>query len=58
MLSNRVKSRDLVTANAGFVIIFVVKPVWANSGRHLVDMSFQFGFSVLLLLGLTYAGIY
>ena len=60
MLSNRVKSRDLVTANAGFVIIFELSNLFGPTvAGILVDMSLQFGFSVfVLLLGLTYAGIY
>ena len=60
MLSNRVKSRDLVAANAGFVIIFELSNLFGPTvAGILVDFSFQFGFSIFVfLLGLTYAGIY
>ena len=60
MLSNRVNSRDLVTANAGFVIIFEMSNLFGPTvAGILVDISFKFGFSsFVLLLGLIYAGIY
>ena len=60
MLSNRVKSRDLVAANAGFVIIFEFSNLFGPTvAGILVDFSFQFGFSIFVfLLGLAYAGIY
>ena len=60
MLSNRVNSRDLVTANAGFVIIFEISNLFGPTvAGILVDISFKFGFSsFVFLLGLIYAGIY
>ena len=60
MLSNRVNSRDLVTANAGFVIIFEMSNLFGPTvAGILVDISFKFGFSsFVFLLGLIYAGIY
>ena len=60
MLSNRVKTQDLVAANAGFVIIFELSNLFGPTvAGILVDFSFQFGFSIFVfLLGLTYAGIY
>jgi predicted MFS family arabinose efflux permease len=60
MLSNRVRSQDLVSANAGFVIIFELSNLFGPTvAGILVDFSFQFGFSVFVfLLGLAYAGIY
>lgn len=60
MLSNRVSSRDLVTANAGFVIIFEMSNLFGPTvAGILVDVSFKFGFSsFVFLLGLVYVGIY
>ena len=60
MLSNRVSSRDLVTANAGFVIIFEMSNLFGPTvAGILVDMGFKFGFSsFVFLLGLVYVGIY
>ncbi|MEK9569520.1 MAG: MFS transporter [Paracoccaceae bacterium] len=60
MLSNRVNSRDLVTANAGFVIIFEMSNLFGPTvAGILVDISFKFGFSSFVFsLGLIYAGIY
>ena len=60
MLSNRVNSRDLVTANAGFVIIFEMSNLFGPTAAGiLVDISFKFGFSSFVFsLGLIYAGIY
>ena len=60
MLSNRVSSRDLVTANAGFVIIFEMSNLFGPTvAGILVDISFKFGFSsFVFLLGLVYVGIY
>lgn len=60
MLSNRVSSRDLVTANAGFVIIFEMSNLFGPTvAGILVDLSFKFGFSsFVFLLGLVYVGIY
>lgn len=60
MLSNRVSSRDLVTANAGFVIIFEMSNLFGPTvAGILVDISFEFGFSsFVFLLGLVYVGIY
>lgn len=60
MLSNRVNSRDLVTANAGFVIIFEMSNLFGPTvAGILVDISFKFGFSGFVFsLGLIYAGIY
>ena len=60
MLSNRVKSRDLVTANAGFVIIFEFSNLFGPTvAGILVDLNFQFGFSIFVfLLGFAYASIY
>ena len=60
MLSNRVSSQDLVTANAGFVIIFEMSNLFGPTvAGILVDVSFKFGFSsFVFLLGLVYVGIY
>ena len=60
MLSNRVSSQDLVTANAGFVIIFEMSNLFGPTvAGILVDISFKFGFSsFVFLLGLVYVGIY
>ena len=60
MLSHRVKSRDLVTANAGFVIIFEFSNLFGPPvAGILVDLNFKFGFSIFVfLLGLAFASIY